>query len=186
MLVTLGRTSSTPQDVVELLLECHERIRRFTRLARTLGERSDVPADEVRTACDQVERYFTVAYPLHVEDEEQTILPRLRAQAPELDRVLESMSTQHAEHEAAIAALLAALAALRDDPADGPRRKALAAAATTLWSVFAEHLAMEEAIIFPAVRRHLGDEARGVLMEQLRARRTPKPTGDQRVQTTSR
>lgn len=173
MLVTLGKSASAPQDVVDLLLACHERIRRFTRLARTIGERDDVPAEEVQAACDQVERYFTVAYPLHMEDEEQTLLPRLRAQAPELGPVLQTVSTQHAEHDQALSALLAALASVRENPADAIRRRALAAAATTLWGEFAEHLAMEEAIIFPAIRRHLGDEAKGTLMEQLRARRSP-------------
>lgn len=78
MLTHLSKHRATgPEDLVDLLGECHERIRRFVAMARQAGSRQGVPADQIAQACIHVERYFTQALPLHVADEEQSIEPRL-------------------------------------------------------------------------------------------------------------
>src|SRR5690348_4599251 len=96
MLVQLGGSRRTQGDgPVELLLECHERIRTFIALARAAGEKPDAPAAEIADACTRVERYFSKALPLHVLDEELSVLPRLRGSSPDVDRVLHDMESQH-------------------------------------------------------------------------------------------
>jgi hemerythrin-like domain-containing protein len=175
MLLEIGQGSKRSGDLVDLLLECHGRIRSFLALAHAAGSREGVPAAEVAEACARVERYFTEALPLHVADEDESILPRLRGADPEVDRALETMHAQHLEHEPLLAALLGAAAALREGPADPARRAALAEIATTLEHELGLHLTLEETVILPAIRRLLSAAAQAEIVEELRARRQREP-----------
>ena len=117
MLVTIGKSQRTG-ELLELLLECHGRIRQFVELARETGERPGSPAFDVVDACNRVERYFVEALPLHVRDEEDSILPRLRGRSAELDHALSEMRLEHRQHEPPLAELLSACRALREAPSD--------------------------------------------------------------------
>ncbi len=86
-------------DVVDLLLECHTRIRSFTTLAARLASTPGLAAAEVAEAAAGVHRYFTQALPLHARDEEESVLPRLRGRDPEVDRELAEMVHEHRGHE---------------------------------------------------------------------------------------
>lgn len=177
MLISIGKNRKTEAaDLVELLLECHERIRRFAGLARAVAERSDLPSDEVVDVCARVERYFVEALPLHVRDEEDSLLPRLRGREPDVDAALASMEAQHAGHGPKLRAVLDASAALRGSPSDASCKAALATAALELERDFEEHLALEEAILFPAVRRLLADPVQAEIVAELRARRALRTT----------
>src|SRR5690606_18929577 len=76
MLHTIGRKSRS-ERLTEMLADCHARIRSFIALAIAAGEQQ-APPEEVAAACARVERYFVQAFPLHVRDEEDSVLPRLR------------------------------------------------------------------------------------------------------------
>ena len=76
MLLTIGRRRQAV-DLPDLLLDCHERIRHFSTLAVRLA-REDASDDERRGVAAGVARYFEQALPLHVRDEDESILPRLR------------------------------------------------------------------------------------------------------------
>src|SRR5690606_15926791 len=79
MLIELStHRRDTPRDLVDLLGECHARIRRFVELAHEAAIRMDAPVEQVIQACADVERYFVEALPLHVADEEESIAPRLK------------------------------------------------------------------------------------------------------------
>ncbi len=173
MLISIGKSPKAEAlDLVDVLLECHERIRRFTSMARAVAERADLPADEAIEACARVERYFGEALPLHVCDEEQSVLPRLRGVEPELDRALATMAEQHASHEPKLDALERASAAVRAAPGDPRLRAALADAARELEREFDEHLALAESIVFPAIRRLLPVPAQAEIIAELRLRRS--------------
>lgn len=171
MLTRLGRPAA-PGDAVDLLLECHVRIRAFLGMARRLAEGAAAPPEELAATAERVHRYFAQALPLHALDEEESILPRLRGLDPEVDRELDEMVHEHAGHGPPLEALLAACAALAREPA---RHAALAAAlgdaTAELERHFAAHLAREEAVIFPAVRRLLDPAADAAIVRELRARR---------------
>ena len=172
MLTVLGnRRNPGEQDLVDLLSECHDRIRRFVALAREAATRHDVPADQISRACADVERYFTAALPLHVADEEESIAPRLRGLSSEVDRALDKMEDQHQGHAPKIEALLGVVAEVGRDPSDQDRRRALAGVAADLEVDLEQHLALEEAILFPAVRDMLSRETQTQVMEELRQRR---------------
>jgi iron-sulfur cluster repair protein YtfE (RIC family) len=169
MLVTIGKPPAG-DDLVDNLLECHGRIRSFVAVAVAAAERRDVAASAVVDGCLRVERYFTEALPLHVLDEEESILPRLRGRSREVDEALATMHAQHAAHEPLLRALLDASAELRRGPQDAHRRAALGVAAQAIGAEFAAHLGLEEAVVFPAIRR-LPDATQATIVEELRARR---------------
>ncbi len=170
MLVKLGQTAKE-RDLVDLLLECHQRIRDFVRLAEAVGRRDDAADAEVIDACLRCERYFTEALPLHVRDEEDSLLPRLRGHEPRIDEALVAMHRQHDEHEALLCSLLGALRAVRESPLDRPRRVRLASAAEALALEFEAHLRLEENEIFPLVRGRLSAREQAEILNELRARR---------------
>ncbi len=170
-LFSIGRRPQA-EGLVDLLLECHQRIRAFTALAAQVGRRGDLPDAEVIDACLRCERYFTEALPLHVRDEEESLLPRLRGRSPAVDEALAAMHRQHDEHLPLLAPLLAALREARGAPADTAPRARLAAAAAAAEAAFDEHLAIEERTLFPAARALPADQQAAVVAE-LRARRRP-------------
>lgn len=169
MTVTIGQRRRSG-DVVDALLECHDRIRTFTALARAAGERS-ASRGEISDACERVERYFTVALPLHVTDEEESLAPRLRGRSPGIDGALAAMHQQHAEHDAGVRELVSAAAALRAAPDEADRRERLAAAARELERAFAGHLRLEEEVLFPALRQLLAPADLDAIAREMRARR---------------
>src|SRR5215468_1101653 len=98
MLTRIG-SSPEPADVVDLLIECHERIRSFIAPAGRVANADRPSAVEVREVARRITRYFSEALPLHVADEEESIMPRLRGKTAELDASLSEMREEHREHD---------------------------------------------------------------------------------------
>lgn len=171
MLTRPGKPAA-PLDAVDLLVECHGRIRNFLALARRLGEVQGAAADAVADAAFSVNRYFTLALPLHARDEELSILPRLRGHDPAVDAELETMVREHREHERPLRVLVAAFSEVSRDPSRyGELAATLGRAAEELERHFVAHLAREEAVIFPAVRRLLDQVADAAVVKEIRLRR---------------
>jgi iron-sulfur cluster repair protein YtfE (RIC family) len=171
MLTKIGKPPAAG-DAVELLVECHERIRSFLALARRVADPQGADREEVRQAAGRVSRYFTLALPLHAEDEEQSILPRLRGRDPALDAELEAMRREHAEHLRPLGELVRACDALALAPERQPELAGtIGTAAEELTRHFAEHLRREEEVIFPAIRRYVDPGADAEVVREIRARR---------------
>ncbi len=171
MLTRFGKPAAAG-DAVDLLLECHERIRSFLALARRTAEASRADQDGIPEVAASVHRYFRQALPLHAKDEEESILPRLRGKDPRVDAELDVMVREHAEHERPLGALVEACEVL----AHGPARHAelvptIAMATEELERHFAVHLRREEEVIFPAVRRLLDRSSDSEIVKEIRARR---------------
>ncbi len=170
MLHTIGRAPRNG-DVVDLFIECHARIRFFTGLAIAAGERSDASSEDIIDGCERVERYFTIAFPRHLKDEEESVLPRLRGRSPELDSSLTKMAREHDEHAGGLEELLKYCKEVRLNPTDGAARAALTRVARYLSAEFEPHLKNEEDVIFPAIRALLPIEEQNAIRSELRARR---------------
>jgi hemerythrin-like domain-containing protein len=171
VLTRLGKPA-VAGDAVDLLLECHERIRAFLMLAGRVAEPGAADEDVVQDAAARVRRYFTEALPLHARDEEESILPRLRGKDPGVDAALDAMAREHAQHERPLRTLVEACEVLARDP----KRRAeispvIAAAAEELEEHFAGHLRREEEVIFPAMRRLLDRASDSEIVKEIRARR---------------
>ncbi len=170
MLVTLGARRASV-DLVDQLLECHHRIRRFLALAGELASRPALDDTEVQVTAEQVRRYFAEALPLHVEDEDETITATLASASPVVVAALAQMTREHVEMEPAIDRLIGVCAELVREP----QRRAtlalgLAALSAELETRFATHLALEEGIIFPALRA-LPDQQREHIRVAMQRRR---------------
>ena len=171
-MLTIG-SPRPAEGIVDLLLECHGRIRSFTDLAVRLGEATAPTPSEVADAAGRVRRYFEDALPLHARDEEESVLPRLAGRDPTVDAALVAMHRDHLEHDVLlqpVVALCAQLAAAPERHAE--LAPALAQAARTLRAHFEEHLGAEEATIFPTIARVVPEDERRRMVEELRARRT--------------
>jgi iron-sulfur cluster repair protein YtfE (RIC family) len=175
-LQTGASPSPRSEDVPDVLVDCHQRLRQFTALAAELAARATATAGEVREVTAKVHRYFTVALPLHEEDEEASLFPRLLERAPELAPRIASLREDHAAHADRVGKLLAICEQLQG-PAEGSHalREALGHAASALAEAWRVHLAAEEQDIFPAVHTALSAEDRKCIREEMRERRARLP-----------
>jgi iron-sulfur cluster repair protein YtfE (RIC family) len=152
VLVTLGKPRA-PDDLVELLAACHERIRGFLTLAHRLAEALEAPLSDIRATAGHIRRYFAESLPQHIADEDAVVSPHLAGRTPALDAALATMSADHAEHAAAVGRLVALAAAIEHEPRQiAAVADDLATAATALRALLVPHLALEEQTIFPALR----------------------------------
>ncbi|WP_242341025.1 MULTISPECIES: hemerythrin domain-containing protein [Anaeromyxobacter] len=165
-------TRSLAEEAVAVLLECHGRLRSFIELADRLAVAGAMGAEEVARAAAGIRQYFAEALPLHAQDEEESVLPRLAGRDRQVDAALVTMHRDHAGHALAVSHVLAVCSELVASP--GRREElapALIAAVATLREHFSHHLVLEEEVIFPALRTLLGDGARADIARELRARR---------------
>lgn len=162
-----------PRGALDMLLDCHGRIRRFSALSTRLAT-TQAPAAELREAAAQVHRYFTVALPLHVADEDGSLRTHVLSTSPAqaLVDALNTMTREHVELEALLAECAPQWKAIELEPARqadvGP---SLAARSTRLEELFRIHLLGEEETLFPLLRQHLSPELDATLVGEFRARR---------------
>ena len=148
-------------EPVDMLLDCHARLRHFSAMASALATRTDLDEKQIEDACTELVRYFEVALPLHEADEERTLAPALEPLAADAE-ALERMRSQHA----AIHETLDALIPLWKSR----RREETAGGARELAALLEDHLALEESVIFPLVAK-LAAAERERLGAEMRARR---------------
>lgn len=170
MLVSLGKRPDE-QDVVDLLVECHGRIRKFLTMARSLaGARGAMP-EEITHVAQQVRRYFAESLPLHIADEHDDIMPRLASAGPEVAAALAEMDTEHVRHEPLVGKLVLLCERIARDPASlDALRSPLGELVHQLGNEFLVHLEREESVIFPALRQ-LPAEQRDAIHSAMRERR---------------
>ena len=154
-----------------LLDACHERVQRSLALLLRLADHlAQHGADEQATdAARDVTRYFDLAAPLHHEDEERHVLPRLRAAGH--DALAQRLQHDHA----VLAAQWQPIRATLQDVMQGRWEAAHAAAAMRNWPSFAqryrEHIAIEDTQAFVVCRNALDDAQARSMGEEMAARR---------------
>ena len=170
MLKQIGQRGDKAPSAVQNLLDCHERIRRFTALAVKLGE--PAPVAEVAEAATAVHRYFTIALPLHSADEEESLAPRLVAAAPELGELLHNMTEQHVPIHQTVADLVPLWQRVIAEPERQPELMGrLRAPAAFLRELFEHHLQPEEEVIFPSLSARLSPQQQAEILQEMRGRR---------------
>jgi iron-sulfur cluster repair protein YtfE (RIC family) len=171
VLIKIGDTKES-SDIVDLLLECHERILAFSGLACRLATADAPSEDEVRDAAARIVRYFSQSLPLHVADEEESVVPRLSGRNQDIDSALRTMHEEHAQHEPYLKSLLETCRQLEASPQRLPEfREALRSTTSVLQDKFVAHLQLEEKVILPAIRTLLTATDRDAMVRELRARR---------------
>jgi len=167
-----------PRDAIQLLLDCHRRIRTFCDLAVKVARLADLPAAERAEAATRVERYFTVALPRHVEDEEVLLAYRLWEAGPSTAVLvaLEDMSWQHLDIEGLLKSLVPRWRLLGEAPErHGGLARELERDSVRLAGLMETHLWLEELVLFPEARARLSPESMESLGAEMRARRGTKP-----------
>jgi iron-sulfur cluster repair protein YtfE (RIC family) len=151
MLISLGKPR-IPDGLVDLLMECHERIHRFLDMASRLTEAREAEPEEVQTAAGQVRRYFADALPQHIDDEDVVIAPYLTGRTSALEAALGTMSADHIDHTHAVSRLVIAAGRIEKEPHRlASARHEFAAASADLRALLVPHLALEEDVVFPAL-----------------------------------
>ena len=116
--------------------------------------------------------------PMHFDDEEKGLFPRLRSRAlpeDELDKTLNRLAREHEIAEAAFALLVPALACMADDalPTAEDRDALCRLAASER-----RHLIVENAILLPLARLRLTEQDKSALMAEMCERRAQPPRAD--------
>lgn len=157
----------------EMLHACHERVQRTLALQARLCEhlqRKGCDASAQGAARD-VLRYFDLAAPLHHEDEERHVFPALRSSTDAaLHAAVERLQGEHAamaERWTLARAALLALADGRIAQFSEDQHAALAAFAAG----YAEHIELEETLVYPAARAAMDAAALQAMAEDMRRRR---------------
>jgi len=172
--ITPARPSQQPpEDAVDLLVGCHQRIRHFTAVAAKLAHAQGATSDEIRQAASGVYRYYSVSLPLHEADEESTLRPRLDPVADERVRhALLAMADQHMAIDELIERLLPLLRLLEQNPdTQAQVGGEMCSLTKALDDVFRAHLELEEQVIFPAIREVLPESARAEMLAEMQQRR---------------
>jgi hemerythrin-like domain-containing protein len=177
MLIQIGKGPAAPGDegVVEALLACHERIRGFCALATRLATDAHASPHEIARAAEMVRRYFSVALPLHAQDEDLDLRRALLAAggAPELAGTLERIAREHVSMDELLADLVPRWERIEVEPLSvGELSAQLVVDTNRLRAMFEPHLELEETIVFPAVAR-LDPAELDTIQRAMRARRAP-------------
>jgi len=157
-------TSDAPLD---LLMACHERIRRYLGGVDALIAVNDPLDPRCPPTAAACARYFREGLPLHGQDEDLSLTPRLLAHGVDAS-VREALHQMREEHVAMDGGLPEVLALL--DAAARGEAAALVEPQRWLSELLLSHIAAEEAAIFPAIALLPPDELAAITRE-IRARR---------------
>jgi hemerythrin-like domain-containing protein len=163
-------TQEVRRDVVEVLLESHIETRHVLSMADSLSQGSATAATQEVAA--QVSDYLEWLLPLHEADEDESLAPRLKGKHPVVDEALISMRRQHLALQGPLARLkLLSRQVANDMSRLHALRFELASAAEDLRARLKEHEAMEESIVFPALKRTLYADELDSISDEMQARR---------------
>ena len=158
----------------EMLEACHERVLRTLDLLDRLIDYIDSKGHDTQTraAASDVLRYFDLAAPLHHQDEELHVFPRLLALGDATQRTtVQDLQAEHRRMEEDWAVLRTALLRWREaacmETVDAATRE-LARRFATLYSA---HLDTEETLVFPAARTCTPDSELVPMGAEMQARR---------------
>jgi len=163
-----------PDQPLELLAACHERMERQCATLRRLAAHVAAHGadDTARTAAASVLRYFDTAAVHHHQDEEEDLFPALiesmaGSDARCLHALVDGLTQEHRQLEAAWSGLHAVLQAW----SDGRPAELDPARVEAFCSLYAEHIRRENEELLPMAQRLIDDRALADMTRAMRARR---------------
>ena len=161
-----------------LLSDCHRRVEKFLGVIETVaveGRGRELNA-EYRDGLDTALRYFQHAAPLHTQDEEASLFPRLRETGGvEVAAALAKLDGLEADHRAAepLHAEVDVLGRkwLAEGTLPPEETGRLVEAITRLRSMYASHIALEDSTVFPLAGRVLDKSALKAVGREMADRR---------------
>lgn len=165
-------------DPLGMLTDCHRRIEHFLRILCVVAERpAGHPLTPEESAAIQAAlTYFRSGGQRHTRDEEDSLFPRMRAAGvdpAELEKVA------GLEHDHRRADLLhgevdrLCTAWLQNGVQSAEQQAALRTATAQLKALYAQHIEVEEKLVFPRAAACLGRQALAAMGQEFRQRRNP-------------
>lgn len=176
MAIQIGaRPDAGFDDPIGMLKDCHRRIESFLRILCIVAERAEkrAPTDEEMAAVQAALHYFRVGGVRHNEDEEESLFPRMRAEATpasELKEIteLEGEHREAGELHAEVERLYKVW--IENDKLAAGEAEQLLTATRRLEGLYARHIEMEETVVFPRAAA-LDREVIAAMGEEFKARR---------------
>lgn len=184
MPITIGKKpESSFADPLGLLGDCHRRIEHFLGLLVTItaDARGGPLTGDQRDALIAAGRYFREAAPLHHEDEERSLFPRMResrdaqvhaalATIEELEEDHVVLDRGHVEVDALIEQWL------EDGSLPATEGQRLVTVLDELRAIYERHITIEDHDVFPLAGRALDAPAVAALGREMAARRGLSPS----------
>lgn len=180
MPVQIGAKAHHFTDPTGLLSDCHRRIEMFLQSIAAVADVIDQPAtEEVQGALEAALRYFRQAAPKHTADEEESLFPRLRDIAnADVTSALSKLDALEEEHRWAnpLHDTFEQLGTkfLSDARLSREEIESFRAAIRDLQSMYARHINVEDAIVFPLAARVLSEDQKSVIADEMAGRRKVK------------
>jgi hemerythrin-like domain-containing protein len=177
MPVQIGAPAHSFSNPTGLLSDCHRRIEMFLGALQSIVPfLADSPNAEVRTTLETSLRYFRNAAPKHNADEEESLFPRLRlANDPRAQAVLSKLAALEDEHRWAtpLHEEVDRLGSkyLSSGPLSVAEVDVFRSAVERLVSMYHEHIALEDAVIFPCAADVLSPDDKAAIAGEMARRR---------------
>ncbi len=166
---------SAEDSPLAMLLECHGWIRRFLRDAWKLSEADSSDLVAVQYAATQVLNFFLTVMPVHIEEEQETVLPRLTGLSASLDKALAHMVQDHEERDVTLQEVIGYCHILSRHPESLEKfRESFRRCTRHLTVDLESHLMAEERDIFPNIEALPHAEQSAMAAEMRRRRATLK------------
>ena len=166
----------------DMLLACHERVQRSLDLLGRLVDHLDSHGHDAssRSAAQDVLRYFTLAAPLHHQDEELHLFPALLAQGGlPLVAAVRQLQQDHLAMAQLWGQVKPVLEQWKEPGAVARPTDAERSAIAAFRAIYPNHIALEENTVFPAAFALLGMEATAAAGQEMQARRHLGQNGGQ-------
>lgn len=163
------QTDPVVDDPIELLLACHEKVRRFTALSLKLQAHVGAQGADAQAAdaAHAILRYFDVAAPLHHADEEEDLYPALLTLGDaDLSGAVLRIQAEHTELNRLWQGSRPWLMQVSDGHASAPP-----SSLADFARAYEQHAAEEEATLFPQAQRLSGPQRQAICAAMV-ARRT--------------
>jgi hemerythrin-like domain-containing protein len=156
---------------LDMLLACHDKIRRFCDQLDKLGPHiEEHGVDEAaRNSIDAVVRYFDVAGPSHHSDEEDELFPILEARVPTAMPKLEQLSAEHGYLHSCWIAIRDDLLALKGGDLSAFSRNEI----DEFVRQYRLHAAIEEAWLIPTADKVMTEDEKRSAGQRMAAKRQP-------------
>jgi len=184
MPVQIGARTHNFSDPTGLLSDCHRRIEMFLGTLMAVAVVIDrPPTEDTARALESALRYFGQAAPKHTADEEESLFPRLRqirhaeiqaafSKLEELEKEHLWAAPLHTEIECLGASYLSTGSLASPEVAEFRR------AVRDLASMYKQHIAVEDELVFPLAARVLSDAEKSAIAEEMASRRKVRVVTD--------
>lgn len=158
----------------EMLEACHDRVRRSLDLLARLVDHVQHQGHDARSrsAARDVLRYFDLAAPQHHDDEERQVFPRVLAGGDAaLRAAVQQLRADHLRMTRTWALLRPVLEDWAGASAVGPADATECELVQAFRALYAAHMPIEEALVFPAARAACDADTLAVMGGEMQGRR---------------